>query len=68
MPFYEFEYMVEDLIDILDKKNTREQEEHDKYSNNQPSSSKMMRDAKQKMPSMRTPRIPNISGVKMPKI
>jgi len=51
MPYYEYEYIVENLINILKEKQEAEEGQSKDY-NESMSSNKMMRDAKSMMPKM----------------
>ena len=62
MPYYEYEYIVQNLIDILKEKKEAEEGENSKYDRDS-----MMKDAKKYMPSGFNPNNPTSgSGVKMP--
>jgi hypothetical protein len=54
MDFYEYEYIVQNLIDILKEKQEAEEKES-KTIGDTYNSGKMMSDAKKNMPSMKTP-------------
>ena len=61
MPYYEFEYILENLIDILEKKKEAEEGENEGAKEKQ---AEMMSNAKSMMPNM-----PNMgSGSSMPKM
>lgn len=60
MPFYEFEYTLENLKDFLKEKNEAEKGQSDQMNKNMPDMSKFKAP---KMPS--TPKMPNI---KMPRL
>lgn len=61
MPYYEFEYILENLIDILEKKKEAEEGENESGKEKQ---AEMMSNAKSMMPST-----PNMgSGSSMPKM
>jgi hypothetical protein len=65
MPFYEYEYIVQNLIDILKEKQEAE-EKQQKSSQTDLSTSKIMRDAGKYLPSgMKSgmPSMPNMSGL-----
>ena len=62
MPYYEYEYMVEDLIDILKEKSDAE---NGKSSGNMTQDS-MMKDAEKRMPKMSNFKFPSMpSGMKL---
>jgi hypothetical protein len=50
LPFYEYEYIVQNLIDILKEKQEAEENQHKSHSDVSPSS--LMRDAGKSMPKM----------------
>jgi hypothetical protein len=65
MPFYEYEYIVQNLIDILKEKQEAE-EKQNKGTQNNMSTSKIMSDAGKYLPSgmkSGTPSIPNMSNL-----
>lgn len=62
MPFYEYEYIVQNLIDILKEKKESEDGQTSDYDK-----SSMMKDAKKYMPAGFNPNNPT-SSVKMPSI
>jgi hypothetical protein len=65
MPFYEYEYIVQNLIDILKEKQEAEENSH-KNSTQDLSTSKIMKDAGKYLPSnMKSgmPSIPNMSSL-----
>jgi hypothetical protein len=51
MPYYEYEYIVENLINILKEKQEAEEGQSKDYGESM-NSNKMMRDAKSMMPKM----------------
>jgi hypothetical protein len=73
MPYYEYEYIVQHLIDILKEKKEAEEGENQKYNRED-----MMKDAKKYMPSgfnpnnptggMKTPSMPSYSTANFPSI
>lgn len=58
MPYYEYEYIVENLINILKEKQEAEEGQSKDY-NESMNSNKMMRDVKSSMPKM--PSMPSFS-------
>ena len=60
MPYYEYEYIVQNLIDILKEKKEAEEGENSNYNKEN-----MMKDAKKYMPSGFNPNNPT-GGMKMP--
>jgi len=62
MPYYEYEYIVQNLIDILKEKKEAEEGENGKYDKDN-----VMKDAKKYMPSGFNANNPT-AGMKMPSI
>lgn len=65
MPFYEYEYIVQNLIDILKEKQEAE-EKQSKGTQQDMSTSKIMKDASRYLPSgmkSGTPSMPNMSSL-----
>jgi hypothetical protein len=67
MDYYEFEYMVENLIDILKEKKEAEEGQGKKYGEMSPGS--LMKDASKYAPSgMKMPKMPSYSPANFPGI
>jgi hypothetical protein len=62
MPFYEYEYIVQNLIDILKEKQDAE-ENQTKNSQMDMNPSKYMKDASKMIPSSMKSGMPNMSGL-----
>jgi hypothetical protein len=61
MPFYEYEFIVQNLIDILKEKQEAEEGQTKQYGDMNPNS--LMKNAQKGMPKM-----PNTDSMKMPNI
>ena len=66
MDFYEFEYIVKNLIDILKEKEEAEKGQQEKAEEKYGSPSSMMRDAQKQMPKM--PSMPSVGNMNFPSI
>jgi hypothetical protein len=62
MPFYEYEYIVQNLIDILKEKQEAEEKQH-KDSTQDMSAGKIMKDAGKYLPSNMKSSMPNMSSL-----
>lgn len=64
MPFYEYEFLLEDIKEFTEEEKKRNKEQEDKYGNMSPSS--MLKSAQRSIPSIRPPG--GSSSFKMPKV
>lgn len=62
IPFYEYEYMAEDLVEILEEKKKAESGQSSEYTMNQNTDS-LMKNAGKYMPKMSGFKFPSLSGV-----
>ena len=54
MPYWEFEYIVEKLLEILEKRKNAESKAGEQHVNPSTDAGKLMRDAQRNMPKMPT--------------
>lgn len=64
MPYYEYEFLLEDIKEFAEEEKKRNKEQEDKYGNMNPSS--MLKSAQKSMPSIKPPG--GSSSFKMPKV
>lgn len=64
MPYYEYEFLLEDIKEFVEEEKKRNKEQEDKYGNMNPSS--MLKSAQKSIPSIKPPG--GSSSFKMPKV
>ena len=64
MPFYEYEFLLEDIKEFAEEEKKKNKEQEDKYGNMNPSS--MLKSAQRSIPSIKPPG--GSSSFKMPKV
>ena len=64
MPFYEYEFLLEDIKEFAEEEKKKNKEQEDKYGNMKPSS--MLKSAQRSIPSIKPPG--GSSSFKMPKV
>ena len=64
MPFYEYEFLLEDIKEFAEEEKKKNKEQEDKYGNMNPSA--MLRSAQRSIPSIKPPG--GSSSFKMPKV
>lgn len=64
MPYYEYEFLLEDIKEFAEEEKKRNKEQEDKYGNMSPNS--MLKSAQRSMPSIKPPG--GSSSFKMPKV
>lgn len=64
MPYYEYEFLLEDIKEFAEEEKKRNREQEDKYGNMSPNS--MLKSAQRSMPSIKPPG--GSSSFKMPKV
>lgn len=64
MPFYEYEFLLEDIKEFAEEEKKKNKEQEDKYGNMNPSS--MLKSAQKSIPSIKPPG--GSSSFKMPKV
>jgi hypothetical protein len=64
MPYYEYEFIVQNLIDILKEKQEAEEGQSKQYSDMNPNS--MMKNAQKSMPNMGNFKAPSFNFPSMP--
>lgn len=63
MPYYEYEYIVQNLVELL-----KEKQEAEKGQSGDMSAHQMMADAKKNMPKVNSPKMPKVSTPKFPSV
>ena len=67
-PFYEYQYFIKDLIEIIKEKNGEQNDDKynidERYNEMKSNTSKYMKNAS----NMKMPSMPNMGSIKMPKI
>lgn len=64
MPFYEYEFLLEDIKEFAEEEKKKNKEQEDKYGNMNPNS--MLKSAQRSIPSIKPPG--GSSSFKMPKV
>ena len=64
MPYYEYEFLLEDIKEFAEEEKKKNKEQEDKYGNMNPSS--MLKSAQKSIPSIKPPG--GSSSFKMPKV
>ena len=64
MPFYEYEFLLEDIKEFAEEEKKKNKEQEDKYGNMNPSS--MLKSAQKSIPSIKPPG--SSSSFKMPRV
>ena len=64
MPYYEYEFLLEDIKEFAEEEKKKNKEQEDKYGNMSPSS--MLKSAQKSIPSIKPPG--GSSSFKMPKV
>lgn len=64
MPYYEYEFLLEDIKEYAEEENKKQKEQEDKYKNMSPSS--LLKTAQKSVPSYKPPN--SSSNFKIPKV